>query len=481
MKRIALSSLVILGLTASTAGLGTFACADSLTTGTDAAAAAAAPPADVFPPVTTTLPNGMKIICRYEKNTPLVAINVMVRAGQDQETAQNAGIASYVARTLLSSTTENTPEQMTTDINDIGGNVDAVRQPDWLQVTALTVPDKFADAALLVTNSLKNADFEPDVVDSAKSDIASDIDGADADLFQTAYQNIRTTLYGPSLYGLPALGTQQSLRSITRSQLQDYYRKNFVPSHFTIVIDGDVTPDQALTTISNDLDPFPMDGRGSRYGDSIPVLPVPTSDFKPVHIVQPDLQEVVSMVGYQAAPMSSDDYPALLVANTVLGGMKSSRLFTDVRETRGLAYELGTFYNPQLSAGDIIGYVFAAPQQPAPGAKDTTPITKILCDAIIKQFELLKTTPPTDTELSRAKHYLIGSYLIKHETLQDRANLLGTAAIGTAAGADFDTNYAKYINAVTAADVQRVATKYFNHPAICTIEPDTNPDSVGKD
>jgi len=454
--------------------------ADSTGLGLDAAPSAQSSP-DVFAPVTTTLPNGLRIICRYEKNTPLVAINVMVRAGQDQETAQNAGIASYVARTLLSSTSSNTPDQMTTDINAIGGNVAAVRQPDWLQVTALTVPDKFEDAALLVTNSLKDADFEPDIVASAKDDISSEIDGNDADLFQTAYQSVRNTFYGSSLYGLPSLGTLQSVKSITRSQLLDYYRKNFVPSHFIIVVDGDVTPDKALSVISNDLDPFPMDGRGSRHNDSIPILPLPTSDFKADHMVQPDLQEVVSMVGYQVAPMSSPDYPALLVANTILGGMKSSRLFTDVRETRGLAYELGSFYNPQLSSGDLVGYVFAAPQQPAPGAKDTTPITQVLSDAIIKQFNLLKTTPPTDAELARAKHYLIGSYLIKHETLQDRADLLGTAAVGTSAGADFDINYATYINAVTAADVSRVAAKYFNHPAICTIEPDTNPASVGKD
>jgi predicted Zn-dependent peptidase len=454
--------------------------ADTMTTGNDAAAVASVS-SDVMAPVTTTLPSGLRIICRYEKNTPLVAINVMVQAGQDQETTANAGIASFVARTLLTSTSSNTPDQETTDINAIGGNVNAVRQPDWLQITALTVPDKFADAASLVTNSLKDADFQPDIIASTKSDIASDIDGTDADLFQTAYQKIRQTFYGASLYGLPASGTQQSIRSLTRSQLLDYYKKNFVPSHFTIVVDGDVSPEVAVDTISSDLDPFPMEGRGTKSDSSPRVLALPASDFTPVHEYQADLQEVVSMVGYQAAPMTSPDYPALLVANAILGGMKSSRLFTDVRETRGLAYELGTFYNPQLSAGDIVGYVFAAPQQPAPDAKDTTPITQVLSDAIIKQFELLKTTPPTAAELTRAQHYLIGSYLIKHETIQDRANLLGTAAIATSAGADFDTNYAKYINAVTAADVQRVATKYFNHPAVCTIEPDTSPNTVVKD
>lgn len=455
--------------------------ADSLSTSDGAAAPVATPSSDVFPPQVTTLPNGMSFVCRYEKNTPLVAIDVFVRSGEDQENSQNEGIASFVARTLLSSTTDNTPEQMTTDINAIGGSVSAVRQPDWLQISALTVPDKFNDAALLVTNSLKNADFDPVQVEEARQAIATDIDGTDADLFQTAYQTVRTSFYGNSAYGLPAFGTPQSVRTIRRAALIDYYHKNFVPSHFVVVVVGDVKPDDAIREISDDLEPFPMDGRGSHFEQNEAVIPLPTSDIKPVHLTQPDLQEVVSMVGYQAAPMSSPDYPALLVANTVLGGMKSSRLFTDIRETRGLAYDVGTFYNPQMASGDFVGYVFAAPQQAAPGSNNTPSIAQILTDAIIKQFERLKTDPPTADELSRAQHFLIGSYLIKHERIEDRAILLGTAAIGAKAGADFDANYTQYIDSVTPADIQRVATKYFDHPAVVTIEPDTSPSAIGRE
>ena len=73
--------------------------------------------------------------------------------------------------------------------------------------------------------------------------------------------------------------------------------------------------------------------------------------------------------------------------------------------------------------------------------------------------------------MSRAQHFLIGSYKIKHERIEDRAYLLGFAELARGDAA-FDTDYAKYINAVTAADVQRVATTYFVHPAVSTIEPD---------
>ena len=97
---------------------------------------------------------------------------------------------------------------------------------------------------------------------------------------------------------------------------------------------------------------------------------------------------------------------------------------------------------------------------------------------MLAQFESLKTTPPTPADLSRAQHFLIGSYNLRHERIEDRATLLGTAELSARDGYKLDTDYAKYINAVTAADVQRVAAKYFVHPVVSTVEPDTKTSSA---
>ena len=220
------------------------------------------------------------------------------------------------------------------------------------------------------------------------------------------------------------------------------------------------------------MDDFPA-GRTGRRGDMTPdPPPMPTrGPGRRCASTSPTWPKSAVMVGYRVPPATSADYPALLVANALLGGMKTSRLFTNLREKQGLAYELGSVYSPQLVASDIAGYVFAPPTRTDPTTKKSRADGRTGQGAAPRQFDSLKTTPPTPAELARAQHFLIGSYKIKHERIEDRAYLLGFAEMARGDAA-FDTDYAKYINAVTAADVQRVATTYFVHPAVSTIEPD---------
>jgi predicted Zn-dependent peptidase len=178
------------------------------------------------------------------------------------------------------------------------------------------------------------------------------------------------------------------------------------------------------------------------------------------------------MAGYRAPSMASTDYPAIQVLNALLGGMKTSRLFTNLREKEGLAYELGSFYSPQLYAGDLTTYVFAAPSHYDPETKKTTGTMGTIKMELLKQISDFKNTPPTKLEIERAKHYLIGTYKIKHERIEDRATLLGIAELTSPYGAEMDLDYPKYINAVTPDDIERVAAKYLVHPVISTLEPD---------
>ena len=429
--------------------------------------------ADASAVVTATLPGGMRVVCRRE-NTPLVAVDVFVRTGVAQETAATAGLSSFVARTLLLSTSDTTPEQMQEDIGALGGNVSTTWQPEWTQINALTVRDQFKDTAFLLARVLKDADFggsDADALEDARQQLLSDIDGRDSDLFQTAYGGLRRALYPDSGYALPAAGTLPSVQRLTRAGLVAFYNRYYVPRNFVMVVVGDVDPREAIATITEDMDDFPADRTGRR-GDTAPdPPPAPSEDPLPVRAYQPDLAEAAVMIGYRVPPATSADYPALLVANALLGGMKTSRLFSNLREKQSLAYELGSVYSPQLVASDIAGYVFAPPTRADPTTKKSEPTVGLVKQQLLLQFDSLKTMPPTPVELARAQHFLIGSYKIKHERIEDRASLLGFAELARGSAA-FDTDYAKYINAVTAADVQRVASTYFVHPAVSTIEPD---------
>lgn len=427
--------------------------------------------ADPAAPVKTTLDNGLRIICKQETSTPLIAIDVFVRAGAPQETAETNGVGNFVAHALFDSTTNNTPESMTSAINALGGSVAAAWHPDWTQISALTVRDRYKSAVFLLADALENADFDPTALEDTRGQILSELDSRDADSFQTAYGKLQTALYAGTSYARPEGGTAETISRLSRADLLRYYARYYVPKNIVVVVVGNIAPDEAVKAVADDLGDFPRSGPAAMpFSDPLPPLSV---DRPAIHTYQPDLTQDCVVVGCRAAPMASADYFPLLVLNALFGGMKSGRLFTQIREQKGLAYDLGSVYDPHLAAAALAGYVFSAPTKTDPATKKDVPTAGLIKNGILAQIKSLQTTPPTPAELSRAQHYLVGAYALRHERLEDRASLLGAAELSAPDGYKLDTDYAQHIKAITAADVQRVANTYFVHPVTSTVEPDT--------
>ena len=272
---------------------------------------------DTGAPVKTTLPNGLRVIVKPETDTPLVAIDVFVRAGTPQETTGTAGLGGFVAHTLFASTTDNTPETMTRQINDLGGNVSATWHTDWTQIAALTVKDKFSDAIFLLADALKNADFDAGAVEDGRLQILSELDNRDADPFSIAYGNLQRALYAGTSYARPEGGTAANVSRLTRADLGRYYARYYVPQNMVVVIVGNVTADRALSVVTDDLEDFPRTGSASpSFRDPLPTL---AQDLPPIRVYQPALDQQIVVAGFRAAPASSPDYPALLVVNALLG------------------------------------------------------------------------------------------------------------------------------------------------------------------
>ncbi|MEO7718051.1 MAG: pitrilysin family protein [Capsulimonas sp.] len=441
----------------------------------EAPAASAPEPAAAQPSAIyrTTLPSGMKIVCRQEAGAPLVAVNVFVTVGSGLETSQNAGIGSFVARTLLASTSIRSQQTIQGEIADLGGSFDVSRQPDWTRISALCVSDHFPNMIDLLTDVLKNATFDTDVVEERRADVLSDINDSDAGLFTVTYNGVRSRLFASSGYALPAVGTTKSIQRITRRQIQQYYLRYYVPQNMTVSVVGDIAPEDAVREITHGMADYQSTVRGTRrVGAPLVELPVLSGSPEPFHSTMSDLTQICVMSGFRAPSMSNPDYFALQVANALLGGMKTSRMFTNLREKQGLAYDLGSFYSPQLYSGDLTAYVFAAARPSTDASANTEAIAKIR-QLLLDQITDLQMKPATDTEINRAKHYLIGSQKIKHERIEDRSYLLGLAEISSNDKGNLDEEFTQKINAVTSADVQRVAKKYFAHPAIAVVEPDS--------
>lgn len=275
------------------------------------------------------------------------------------------------------------------------------------------------------------------------------------DLFENAYFDIRQLLYEDSGYRRPNTGFARTIKLATPEDLKKYYSYYYVPNNIVISIAGDVTLEQALDRAEKAFAGIPA-GR-------LPIdrgIPDEKLDRSKYHASEVDLGAAYLMLGWLAPGVGAADYPAVSVMANVLGGGKGSIMFQELRQKRGMGYDLGVMYPKLRYQSHLLAYIITDPFKFS--LADMTP--KVVLDDIqktlLEQINTLKEKPLNAKELERAKGYTIGSYNLSHQHLMDRAFDLGWyETIGT--GYEMYTKYPDEVEKVTAEDVQRVAKKYF--------------------
>ena len=164
------------------------------------------------------------------------------------------------------------------------------------------------------------------------------------------------------------------------------------------------------------------------------------------------------LLGWQVNGVTEEkDFATLQVIDSLLGSGMSSRLFKDLREQQGLAYQLGTGYSPNVLRGSFMLYI------------GTNPATiELAKKGLFEQINKLKTEYVGDTELANAKEKLLGNYILGLETNLDKASNIGWYE-ASERGYEFKDKYINLINSVTDADIIRVANKYFTDNYILSV------------
>lgn len=415
-------------------------------------------------PRNITLPNGLRVIALPEKETSLVAINAFIRSAPEND--DQRGIGAFVANTLLSGSAYMTTDEEQAMIGDLGGGVSTNWDADFTQIKILTLATSFHDAAWLISDVLKDASFPPPAVETTRKAMLGSIQSETDNLFAGVYDEMRTQLYnGTPMANLVAFDPAAVSR-FGRQDLLTYYERNYTPRNIVVSVVGNIDPDQVEHDFSADLSDFPR--KTSRRNLEVPTNEVTILD-KPITVkkYRGDLTAAYIMIGYVAPGTGSSDYVAVQVANELLGGMKTSRLFIDLREKQGYGYQVASVYTASVGTGDLAAYIVTMPTKPDASGKSVS-IVGTVKDALLDEIRQFGQTKPTDADLARAKSVLIGAHEIAHERIADRAYFLGYSEIAQKdlGGYSFDTHYADAVNAVTADDVQRVAKQYLGNGCV---------------
>jgi predicted Zn-dependent peptidase len=404
------------------------------------------PPPSLNPPQITTreLANGLKIVVVEQHELPLADALLQIRTGGESDPPGKTGTAALVAAMLSEGTTTRSSLQIADQAAYLGVELRATSS--WEQSTvSLHTPTAQLDSALALF-----------------ADVALRPSFPTADLERvrkvrlTALQQLRDR--GPSIadrafasavfgeqhpYGRPLAGTEGSVASISRDEVQRFYSTYFRPNNATLLIVGDVRP--------NDVERRARELFGA-WGKGTVAAPVTSTagaakGTTVVLVDKPGAAQSSFRLGGIGAPRTTSDYFALEVMNTVLGGAFTSRLNQNLRETHGYSYGAGSGFGLRRSAGPFVA-----------SAEIVTAKTDSALIEFTKELRAIRDTVPAE-ELSKAKRYLQLGLPGNFETTTGIAGeFLPLLAYGIPL--DFYATAVERYGAVTQADVQRVARQY---------------------
>ena len=401
------------------------------------------------------LKNKLTVISKRTKTNNIVGIVCLIRVGSAFERAEENGISSLTQALLMKGTNKHSASELALALEREGIFMNTDASEDFVSVSVAATADQIDRALELLSEVLFEPSFPADELEKERRNAIAQINLVEDDKFYLSFRNLREILYEGHPYSQPTEGRPESLLIITKAQIEQFHNRFYQPENMTLAIVGNVPRDELNKCVNRHF--------GSRVSQEVNLF-ISTKTFNPVlrtREIKKPLEQGFLTMGYIGAPMNHKDYPALRVACAILGEGMASRFFTQLRDQRGLAYAVGGFYQSLRLHGAVIGYIGTRPET-----------LEVSNRAMRHIFEDLAENPIHEDELNRAKNYLIGKYLIAHQTNLKKANYLAWFhCFGL--GVEFDEKYPELIMGVKIKDVRRVARKYFKMPAIVTLSPES--------
>lgn len=412
------------------------------------------PPRVSLPPIVTRqLANGLKLLIVEQHELPLADFVLLVGSGSTADPAGKPGVANLTSQMLREGTTTRKSLEIADQIAFLGINLSP--NSSWESSTlSLHTPTAQLDSALaLFADVALHPSFPANEFDRIKKTRLTELLQLQDQGPAIANLAFPAIIYGGAHpYGIPSIGTEASVQSLTPTDLQTYYQANFKPNNSTLIIVGDVNAAQIEQKISSLFGAWqPGTVPTVNYGE--PAKAAPTTIYL---IDKPGAAQSSFRIGAVGVPRSTKDYFALTVMNTILGGSFSSRLNQNLREARGFTYGAGSRFDMRRQAGPFLA-----------SAEIVTAKSDSALIEFMKELNGIRQDVPAN-ELSRAKRYLQLQLPGNFETTQEiAAALVPVAQYGLPL--DFYNNYVQNIENVSQADVARVAQQYINPGSLAVV------------
>lgn len=418
------------------------------------------------------LSNGLTVYYNERPGLPLVAASLVFKRGSGANPVQRPGLAGFTARMLQQGTATRDALQIADDAADLGTTVGTRTSVDASRIGALSLTRNFPSVLDLMVDMTLHPSFPEAEIKRVRSERLAALVREKDQPNTVASRVYAAALYGPSdSYGYPEIGTETSLKAITREDLLHFWQVNYVPNDAALVITGNVKLAELKPLLEKRFG-------GWKAGDS----PAPNpgapqrSDAKLILVDRPDAPQTTLVFFSPGPPRSTPDYPQLEVMNADLGGLFSSRINMNLREEHGYTYGAGSFFNYHIRPGAFLVSSDIRTDATAPATTE-----------VFNELRRMRDTPMTAEELKLAKDSLARSLPGRFEMASEAANSFAELYVFDLP-LDYFSLLPDKINSVTAEQAQAAAQKYIQLDQITVlavgdrakIEPEMQKLNLGK-
>ncbi len=400
--------------------------------------------------IKNVLGNRLTIIFKETKGLGIISGTIFIKGGSIEDPKGKKGLTTLTLMMLLKGSKNYNSYELNKVFEDSGGYISASTYEEFVTIDFALRTEDFDKGMKVIKDMIFNPTFPKEQLEIEKRNLISAIKAKKEDGFSYAYDELRKEMYKDTPYQTSPLGEIEDVKSITVEDLRKRWKEIMEGSRWIVSIVGDLPYNSVEPDLKDSFSQIPSE---KIYQYPVYIYKLPKGDCK--RLKREGAQSTI-LLAYNAPDVKERYYFATRVLNGILGSGFTSRLFQEVREKRGLAYAVGSFYPTRINMGRLIAYIGTAPQNTDKAVSEMRKVIENIKNGV------------SSNEIKTAKEKIIGSFLLNHQTRAKQSWYLGwfeTMGLGY----EMDSKYTEYINRVSSSDILESWDKYLSKGNVCVI------------
>lgn len=332
-----------------------------------------------------------------------VALGIWIEAGSGDEIEAEAGIAHFIEHMLFKGTATRTARTIAEEFDRIGGDINAFTSKDTTCFYATVLSEHAEKALTILEDMVFHSNFDEVEIEKEKSVVIEELATVEDTPDDDVHERLWATMYPNHPIGKPILGNKETIDSFTKNKIVNFMDRLYKPEGIVISIAGNFD-DQLITYIDDLFGSFK-----SKDESEMKQISEKPGFYANCSLKEKGVEQTHICLGFPGLPEKDEHIYELVILDSILGASMSSRLFQEVREDRGLAYSIYSYFTAYASTGAFIIYGGTAPEK-----------TNELYRTIDTIIEALVNDGVTAREIENAKEQVIGGFLLGLESTEAR-------------------------------------------------------------